>query len=140
MATINGNDVTIYLNNGTDGAPDWELIVCNTESSIQITSETVDTTTKCDDGVQSTIPGKVSWSISGQGQVKGTPDAGEHTAAELAAFILAGTSKQWAYKNAASDYGYKGNGILTSFEEVANADQPCTYSFTIQGSGALTIL
>lgn len=138
MATINGNDVAIYLNNGDFATPDWELVVCQAEATIQITAESVETTTKCDNGVMSARPGKVSWTITGQGQVKATPDAGEHSAEEVAALILAKTTSEWAYKNAGSTKGYRGEGFLTSFEEVANTDQDMTFSFTIQGSGALT--
>lgn len=140
ISLLNGNDTSIYLNTGTSGSPTWKLVTCAEQSNFQFTTDVVDTTTKCNDGVQSSRPGKSSWTMSFTGKINTSPDTGEVSADDVISLASAKTVKEWAFKNAGATRGYSGEAVITSYQEDANANEDMTFQISLTGNGELTIL
>jgi len=132
----------------SDGTESDYLIVGRATSlSLSTDLETVDATTKDNDGAQRTITTGVNWSISVDGfkdasitDADGSANANAIDAEDL---FKAMTSRfvvdiAWS-TGAASAPLYTGKGVLTSFEESAEVNQLVTFSMNIESSGPLTV-
>jgi hypothetical protein len=136
---LSGKSISIYIKDG--GTPTYKLLVCNTEASLSHNVDEIDTSSKCDDGVKTILPGRSSWEMSFSGQVNTTPTSGsEYSWDDILGFAVGKTQKTFAFRDATStDIYAEGDGYLTSVEIQANDNEVVTFSATITGTGALDV-
>lgn len=139
MAAFNGNILNIYIS--TDGGTTKKLAVCMTSGEISVESNQLDSTSKCDDGWTSSLPGNKSWTLSGEGfSEKESATAGQLSFKELMTLWAADTVFKAYWKDADGSYrNYNGDAYFSSLTESANTDEIVTFSFEIQGKGELSL-
>lgn len=124
MAEIKGLDVLIKVGSQTVGG--------QRNASIEMSAETIDTTTKSSNGWGTKIPGLKSWTSSCDG-VYFVDDAGYK--AVMAAFT-GGNSVQLEFTNG-DGLVRKGDAIITSISEEAGQDDVVAYTISFEGTGPL---
>lgn len=134
---IDGKSIGLYYNNGTVGTPDWLLAVCSTTDGFEASIDAVTTSTKCDAGWVSSLPGDGSWSFSHSALATYAPEAGTLSFKELENIMLAKEVAQWKLEstNALHDFYWIGLGWISSLTETAAAGEYLTVDITITGTG-----
>lgn len=127
--TVNGRFIKIYV--------DDTAVTCQTNSTLEMTMEPRESTCKDDSGnAASFLAGRTSWTMGGEAKL--AFDAAKGFSALYAAWT-AGTELDVAWQSTvAGDKGYEGTGFITSLSADTPDNEDSTFSFTIQGSGALT--
>ena len=127
--TVNGRLIKIYV---ADTA-----VTCQTNSTLEMTMEPRESTCKDDSGnAASFLAGRTSWTMGGEAKL--AFDAAKGFSALYTAWT-AGTELDVAWQSTvAGDKGYEGTGFITSLSADTPDNEDSTFSFTIQGSGALT--
>ena len=125
MAEIKGVDVLIKIGS--------QVIGGQRNATVEMSAETLDTTTKSSGGWSTKIAGLKSWTCSADG-VFFIDDAG-HKACETA--FLAGNAVQVELSNTSGLY-YAGDVIITSMSVEAGQDDVVSYSVSFEGTGELT--
>lgn len=125
---INGTLITVSLN-GT-------LIAAGTSHTISLTGATRDTTNKDNAGWRTIMPGVKSWTVSGSHMFEfdatyGFSDLYSIYNLRTEVDITCGS------ENAGDQY-YKGKAYITSLSLDAPSEENATYSYTFEGTGALT--
>lgn len=139
MAKLAGKNVGIYIS--TDGGTTKRLAICMTTGEISFTTETVDSSSKCDEGFGNSEPGKKSWTISGEGfSENGEASASQMSFREVWDLWDDQTSFKvyWQDGTSGTYRAYSGNAIITSLRETATNNEYCTYQFELTGQGAVT--
>ena len=103
-------------------------------ASIEMSSETLDVSTKTTGDWTAKINGAKSWTSSCEGIVF-TGDAGYKAAVDA---FIAGQSVNIELKDAEKTIGYTGKAIITTLSIDAPYDDALTYSMDFEGVGALT--
>ena len=124
MAAIKGLDVLIKVGSQVVGG--------QRNASIELSAESIDTTTKQSGGWSTKTAGVKSWTSSCDG-VYFIDDAG--IKAVYTAFE-AGTEIDLEFSNASGVY-HKGKAIITSISEEAGHDDVVSYTMSFEGTGAL---
>ena len=144
-------DTTVNILGGAipnDGTEDDYLIVGRATSlTLSTDLETIDATTKDNDGAQKTITTGVNWSISVDGfrdaaitNADGTSNTNALDAEDMFKAMTSRYTIDIAWSSgAASAPLYTGKGVITSFEESAEVNQLITFSMNIESSGPLTV-
>lgn len=135
---IEGKAIGLYLNEGTPESPDWKLAVCSTTDGLDISVDSVTTSTKCDGGWQSQLPGDGSWSFSHSALANSNPGANQVSYKELEDVVLAKVNRHWKLEslNVATDgFYWEGFGFISSLTEGAAAGEYLTVDITITGTG-----
>lgn len=101
-------------------------------ASLEMSAETMDTTTKSSNGWAEKIAGLKSWTTSCDG-IYFLDDAGLK-AVETAFFN--GTAVDLEFSKG-TDFGYKGSAIITSMNAEAGQDDVVSYTVSFEGSGPL---
>ena len=96
--------------------------------TLTYTVETPNSTDFADAGVSAFIPGITEWNGSFEGFKDGVPIAGLHTEVALILDETQNASEEWL-----------GQAILTSVTPSTDHDGIVSYSYTFQGTGALTV-
>ena len=122
---IRGVDVIIKIGNQICGG--------QRNASLEMSAETMDTTTKGSNGWAEKIAGLKSWTTSCDG-IYFLEDAGLK-AVETAFF--SGTAVELEFSKG-TDFGYKGSAIITSMNAEAGQDDVTAYTISFEGTGALT--
>lgn len=123
MATINGNSVKIYI--------DGECVAYQKECSLNMSSSTVDVTTKDSDGWTDVEIGTNDWTMDLSGLIEATPGGYKKM------------KNKWRNKELFDVvYGRPGDfevgrGLFTSLSESAPLNDRCPFNASIQGVGAL---
>jgi predicted secreted protein len=133
MATLSGNDVTLYKRTAT--APDvWKPVVCSLAATLNNSREVITSKTKC--GTTSK-QGTRSWSIDLEFEAKTDPgtDAISHDVM-YDDFDTDGTH-HYAFKNDDNSFGFEGDGVVTKFDIGAPVDDTVKVTITISGNGDL---
>jgi len=132
MAIFNGTDYVLAIGGTT--LPD------QTETSISLSMETRDVTTKSTSGFRALAEGLRSGSISVRGLVDDTTDAvttlmTSYTARTTVSVVIGvdGTA------TGEDDHNFSGTGYVTSIETSAGVEDNVTYSATIELTGAITL-
>jgi predicted secreted protein len=127
--TVNGRLIKIFT--------DDVAVTCLTNATIEMTMEPRESTCKDDSGnAASFLAGRTSWTMGGEGKFAFDSANGF---SELYAFWLAGTEVDVSFQSTvAGDKGYEGSGFITSLSADTPDNEDSTFSFTIQGSGALS--
>lgn len=127
--TVNGRLIKIFVGN--------TAVTCQTNSTIEMTMEPRESTCKDNTGnAASFLAGRTSWTLGGEAKL--AFDATYGWSALFAAWKN-GTTLSVAWQSTvAGDKGYSGSGLLTSLSGDTPDNEDSTFSFSIQGSGALT--
>lgn len=109
-----------------------------TDASLSITHEPRDITSKDSSGWRELLEGLRSWSASGSGFF--AEDAA-YSFEDLLGNVTTRTKVQIRFTTAISgDTYWQGNGYLSSLEKTSSgAEDNVTYSFSIEGSGAIIV-
>lgn len=134
---ITAKNVGIYYNSGTSEVPVWLLAVCSTSDGFSGSTDAVTTSTKCDDGWVSSLPGDKSWSFSHSALANSSPAAGQMSFKELEDLWIAGTVGEWKMESTDSGDGFYwfGSGWISEFSEEAPSGEYVTVDITITGTG-----
>ena len=133
---MNGTDVIVAIS--TDGGTTYTTVGKATSASLQMNMEVRDVTTKDSAGWRELLGGLKSWSLSGEGMVTYnlTSKAGF---ADLFGHISSRTRLYFRFGSTTSgEKQYKGHGYLTSLSQDGGVEDNNSFSFSIEGDGALT--
>jgi len=125
---INGTDLLVYVGGVAIG--------CCTSHSIQMTTATIDVTTKDSAGWSEIILGVRNWSISGDGLVEYNATYGFN---DLVTAWKNRTLVTLTFKTAnESDKVFTGSAYITDLTEDAAMEDATSFSFTFEGTGILS--
>lgn len=138
--SIESEGVGLYFNSGTDVAPVWLLAVCSTSDGFDSSVDAVTTSTKCDGGWVTSLPGDGSWSFSHSALANYNPGAGKMSYKEIEDLFLAKTVGQWKLEsvNVDDDYYWEGEGWISALTESTPSGEYLTVDITVTGSGEPT--
>lgn len=132
MATegiINATSLLIYV--------DGVAVSYSTDTSISVDMDAIDVTNKDSSGWRDLLAGVRSWNASGSGflawdATKGADDLYD------AITNRSSVSIRFTTGEVSGDTTFDGDGYLTSLEMTGGVEDGATFSFTIEGDGALT--
>ena len=125
---INGTDLLVYVN-GT-------AIACALSSSIDMSTDTFETTCKDSAGWREIMPSKRSWSISGDGLTQFDVAYGFNDLVDL---WRNRTLVTLTFKTSnIDDKVFTGSAYITSLSETAPMEDVTSYSFTFEGTDVLS--
>lgn len=131
---IKGLDVVISVGG--------KVVAGQRNASLEMSAETMDTTTKLSGGWAEKIAGLKSWTTSLDGVY--VKDGVGLDALETAFFDGEAVDVSFVKPTTASsvsyEFGYKGKAIITSMNAEAGQDDVVSYSISFDGTGALTPL
>lgn len=133
---MNGTDVILAIS--TDAGTTYTTVGKATSASLQMNMEVRDVTTKDSAGWRELLGGLKSWSLSGEGMVTYnlTSKAGF---ADLFGHMNSRTRLYFRFGSTTSgEKQYKGHGFLTSLSQDGGVEDNNSFSFSIEGDGALT--
>lgn len=133
---MNGTDVIVAIS--TDGGTTYTTVGKATTASLQMNMEVRDVTTKDSAGWRELLGGLKSWSLSGEGMVTynltskvGFSDLFGHISSRTRLYFRFGSTTS-------GEKQYKGYGFLTSLSQDGGVEDNNSFSFSIEGDGALT--
>ena len=134
---IKGKDIWLYYNSGTTETPTWEKFACSTSDGFSISTESISTATKCDEGFTDSEPSDKSWEFSSTALALKDATLAENTANQTTAvqLIKDGTKGQFKMTNADETYYRGGTGYISSYNETADRGDFLIFDLTITGSG-----
>lgn len=134
---MNSTDVVIQISE--DGGTTYDIIGRCTSASLSVSMETRDTTTKQSAGFAEHLEGLKSFTLSGDGLVVYTIAGDFDTPDNLYNILNNRTLVKVKFGSTTSgEIDYTGDAFLTSYEQEAGVEDNVTYSFSFQGTGALT--
>ena len=148
MATtgiIRSNAINVYLSQTTgdsidaDGQGDtYDIIASSTSGTFSGELETLDATTKDNDGARAILVSAINWSVSCEGLVHFGDDSNKLRPTELFDIWNNKTKVRVAWSTGVEgDVFYYGNGFITSYEESAGLNEIASFSITIEGDGGI---
>lgn len=149
MATtgkLRSNALNLYVNtlqgadtfDGTVADDTWEIVASSTSGTFSGELETIDATSKDEDGARKILVSATSWSISAEGLVQYDDSTDKVRSAELFTLWNNKTKIRVAWSTGVDgDTYYWGDAYITSYEESAGLNEVATYSVTIEGDGAI---
>ena len=140
---IHSNAIGIYIENAANA---FEIIAYSTSGSLELSRETIDATTKDNDGANVKIMGGQNWSMSCDGVVNYIPQNQDGTDVtdvkntidlfdawkDKTELTLAWTT---GVNIVDSDYMYRGKAFLSSYSETAGVNDVATFSCTFESTG-----
>jgi len=145
QGAVHSNAIGIFVS--TDAGSNFEIVAYSTSGSLELSRETIDATTKDNDGAKTIILGGQGWSMSCDGVVSyiaenqsGTVVGDVQTTIDLFDLWYNKTEVTLAWTTAVkdatdSDYMYKGKAYLSSYSESAGVNDVATYSCTFESNG-----
>ena len=112
-----------------------DVIAESRDFSLAFDTGTLDTTSRDSDRTAEFIVGRYNWTITGNALYI-TADVAKKVMLDQ---ITAASPTAFAVIVTIGSQTFTGSGVITSFEISAPYDGVVEYSFTIQGSGALTV-
>ena len=132
---MNATDVLIQFS--TDGVTYSEVGRC-TSASLSVSMETRDTSNKDSAGWRELLEGQKSWSLSGDGLVTYNIASADGYS-DLWGYLTARTKLYVKFGSTTTDEKYySGQGFLTSLDQEAGMEDNVTYSFSFEGTAALS--
>lgn len=136
-------DTETPVSTNTRGADaDYRVIACLTTNGLEIAVATQDTTNKCSNGNNQSVPGLLSWSFNGDGQAVDLTLSEEATQAnfqELLALAVAKTRFFMRMTNTSNSLVREGLVYISAYNETAGNAEPYTFTATFTGSGEIFI-
>lgn len=128
-----GVDFVIKVNKGTTELPEYVKVAGQRGGKLNRSGDTIDVTTKDDEGWKNNRVGLLEWSIDGDGLVV-VDDEGYKKIEE--AFL----NRQTVLVQFGVESGlcFEGEAVITDFPLDAPYDDELSYSVKLQGCGALT--
>lgn len=148
MATtgkIRSNAINVYVSTLTGDSIDadatddtFDIIASSTSGTFSGELETLDATTKDNDGARSILVSAINWSISCEGLVHFGDETDKLRPTELFDIWNNKTQVRVAWSTGVTgDTFYYGNGYITSYEESAGLNEIASFSITIEGDGGI---
>jgi TP901-1 family phage major tail protein len=148
MATtgkIRSNAINVYVSSvvgdtiDTDGTDDtYDIIASSTSGTFSGELETLDATTKDNDGARSILVSAINWSVSCEGLVHFGDESNKLRPTELFDIWNNKSKVRVAWSTGVEgDTFYYGNGFITSYEESAGLNEIASFSITIEGDGGI---
>ena len=132
---MNATDVLIQFS--TDGTT-YDEVGRMTSASLSISMETRDTSTKDSAGWRELLEGQKSWSLSGDGLVVYSL-TGADGFSDLYGYLNGRTNLYVKFGSVGTgEKVYSGRGFITSLDQEAGVEDNTTFSFSFEGTGALT--
>lgn len=132
MAKIKGELWGLYINDGTDIAPDWKLAVCSQEDNFSTSIGEIDTSSKCSTDDEDADAGKVSATISGSGFSEDGVDVDQLSYAELLQIARSRETKGFRYAKSDDSFVVQGTGFFTQLDLNSSDGEYSTYSYTFR--------
>ena len=136
-------DVTTAVATNTRGTDaNYKLLACLTSNGVEVSIAQQDTSNKCDGGNQTSIPGLLSWTMSGDGQAVSLESGEAATKTNyqaIMALALAKTVFFLRFTDPANTVVREGKVYITSYSETAPNADAYTFTVTFQGVGELFI-
>ena len=129
---MNGVNFKIYANKGTQEQPEYVSVGGQRGGKLNRSGDTVDVTTKDDNGWKASRVGLLEWSIDGDGILID----GDEAFGMLEEAFLSGEYVDVKIGDDAG-WGFEGKAIITDFPVEAPYDDALSYSMTLQGTGVL---
>lgn len=137
QSIMNATDVVIQISE--DDGSTYDIIGRATSASLSVSMETRDVTTKQSAGNAEFLEGLKSFTLSGDGLVVYTIAGDFDTPDNLYNILNNRTKVKVKFGSTTSgEIDYTGDAFLTSYEQEAGVEENTTYSFSFQGTGALT--
>lgn len=136
MAKIAGVDVLLYVKTGgTVEAPTFTVLGGQSNATLNRNTNIVNTTSKDDGGWAANVAGINSWSLECEGYLMASD-----TALDLIETIWANRDTIIAEIQMPSGKKYRGECIISDFPVEFPQEDAATYSISLNGTGALTII
>ena len=143
MAIFNGTDLILKVSPSAGAA--HTKLMHSQSVTLDVSTETIDITTKDSSGRQEVIAGLTSFSLSSDGLMDFNPSVSVAAGTEFDELFVQGYTNRTAVEftftlatTATGDYTFSGSGIITALSISAGVEDAPTYSVSIQGTGALT--
>jgi|TARA_R110000803_G_scaffold134379_1_gene201458 predicted secreted protein len=143
MAAINGTELTLYIPSVKVGGttPTWIAIGLSKSASISLAAEMGDVSTKDSSGWSESLSLMKSWTVDFEALVDlDVTSADPNTAINILPlwdYFKNGDKLKIAWGKGGS-YWY-GDAFITSLEESAEAEQPVSFSGSLQGTSVLAL-
>ena len=137
QSIMNATDVVIQISE--DDGSTYDIVGRATSASLSVSMETRDVTTKQSACQDEFLEGLKSFTLSGDGLVVYTISGDFDTPDNLYNILNNRTKVKVKFGSTTSgEIDYTGDAFLTSYEQEAGVEENTTYSFSFQGTGALT--
>lgn len=134
---MNSTDVVIQISE--DDGLSYDIVGRCTSASLSSSMDTRDTTSKDSAGWSEKLEALKSWSLSGDGLVTYSITGDYDTPDALFTIMSNRTKVKVKFGSTVSgEIDYTGDAFLTSYEQEAGVEDNVTYSFSFEGTGALT--
>lgn len=144
---IHSNAIGVYV---SPSANTFNIIAYATSGSLELSRETIDATTKDNDGAKTIILGGQGWTMNVDGLISysvlnsdDTANANAESALDLfdawnnkTKLTLAWTTGQ--ADGTDQDYMYTGDAFVSSYTETAGVNDVATFSVTFESTGDIT--
>lgn len=136
MATLSGNDVTLYKRTGT-GPDVYKVVVCALAATLTNGREVIESKTKCG---TTRKQGTKSWSIDLEFEIETAPGTDQVSFAEMWADFDSDGEHHYKFGNADDSFAFEGDGVVTKLDISSPVDDTVKGSLTISGSGDLVAM
>lgn len=142
---LTGDKVMLFIHEGEDGGGKDVPIAYGTSCSVEVSAETIDTTSKMSGNWKEFLTGQLSYTISSDSLVSFA--AGHYSFAKLMELMAARAPvkfKLGKWQESAGEYTVSGSivegeGVITQLSMTAGqGSEICTASFSMTGLGELT--
>lgn len=142
----NGKDYLVFIDTSTSitaeapptpNSANWRMLMCLNTNALNVTIDSIDTTTKCTGGWADSIPGDGSWEITADGAVVDTDDNEEANANELLSLVNNKTSFWAAIFDPTRETYRMGVVFISSYGETYDNNAMYGFSLTLTGRGGL---
>ena len=134
---ISSEVLILEANTGTELSPTWTKLVCLTEKSFNGDTNSVSIVTDCNDGYESTLPGKKTWNMSFSGYANSDPGANEGSYEKTYELWDDRTVTDFRIRNSDNSYYRQGKAFVSNVSETTSAGDYLQFSGTITGNGAV---
>lgn len=143
----NGTDYLVYINelfpitSETPPSVDetgWEMLMCLNTNALNVTVDSIDTTTKCTGGWMDSIPGDASWEITADGAAVDTQTGESEISNNRILDITTKKKSVWASIFDPERETYRmGVIFISSYGETFDRNTMYSFSITLTGRGEL---
>jgi hypothetical protein len=134
---ISSEVLILEANTGTEVSKVWTKLACLTEKSFNGDTNSVSIVTDCNDGYESTLPGKKTWNMSFSGYANSDPEAGEGSYETAYDLWDLRTVTDFRIRNNDNSYYRQGKAFISNVSETTSAGDYLQFSGTITGNGAV---
>lgn len=142
----NGTDYVVFIDTVTPitsetpplpGSANWRMIMCLNTNAINVTVDSIDTTTKCTGGWADAIPGDASWEITADGAAVDTDGPSEASFNELLSLTANKESFWAAIFDGERETWRMGVVYISSYGESFDRNTMFGFTSTLTGRGQL---